>query len=527
MDPMTDPSLTSEAPVGQHKRARVAGWILGLMGAVMTLFAWSVASPAGSAPDDNFHFATIWCKSVWNEGRCQFESVAEGAYGQAYYLIPPQAGFTGYAQGSLGTPCFAFKPGQEAICPDTPVIGRTSINDGLYPPVFYAFAGLFTSEDPGRTAVQVRLAVGAAAIALLAGAYAVSLRWLRPALILSIAVGLVPLGLSFIASTNPSSWAIAGVMGVWPAATTLMLSRRPRQQVAAGVVLALSIIMACGARADAAAYVAATLFLLGATLWRRSVWPARLTVAVSCAVAVAIFMTSGQTSNVTRGFQEGLGGRGLGEVAWSLVKALPGLWIGGTGAPGGVTNGDAEQLGWFDVAIPPTAWAALLMVIGALILLGLAWMPWQKTVTVVGLLGLAFVVPGYALILNRALPGELVQPRYLLPLMLVIFGLVMVRSGHRPLGLNLAQAGCVFVAVSLAQALSLHVFLRRFITGVDVLGPDLTAGAQWWWPDAPLSPNQVLFIGVLGWTLVCLVAVSHVWQRRVATDERLLPGGGD
>lgn len=491
------------------------GWVAALVGALLTAGAWSLASPAGSSPDDNFHLGTIWCTSPWNSGVCQLEGPAQGAYGQSYYLVPPQAAFVG-TDGSPAGPCYAFKSDASGECAEPDGWRRITINDGLYPPVFYAYAGLFATDSQNRTVVQVRLAVSLAAIVVLALAYARSLPWLRPAILVSCAVGLVPLGLSVIASTNPSSWAVAGLLAAWPVGVTVMLATSARQRWTAAALWLVAAVMAAGSRSDAAAYLAGITFITLVVLWRRSVWPARAVAAVILAASTAVLLSSGQTNNVTTGFLEQTQGRSLPVLVWQAVKGVPGLWIGATGAPGGAANSVAEQLGWSDVPVPPAVWAAMLMVIGALMLIGIAWLSWEKTVALALMIGVAVALPSYVLIANKAIPGELLQPRYLLPLVLVIFAVCLVRPASDPLSLTRVQAVVVVVLVAFAQALALNVYMRRFVTGIDVDGPNLDASLEWWW-SSPISPNMVWLLGSVGWAAVMTVAGAHLRTRRLTT----------
>ena len=236
-----------------------------------------------------------------------------------------------------------------------------------------------------------------------------------------------------------------------------------------------------------------------------------------------VLLGSGQTSNVTSGFLEDVGARSTGLLVWQAIKGIPGLWFGGTGAPGGPFNTVTNQLAWFDVPIPPAAWIGLLLVIGALMFIGIAWLPWPKAVALGGLVLALAALSFYTLLSNKAFPGELVQPRYLLPLVLTVFGVALIRPAWNPLHLTGAQAVIAIVFVSMAQALSLHVFMRRFLTGIDADGPNLAGAPEWWWTSS-LSPMLVWLLGALGWTLVVLVALWPLYRASGGAGPAAQPG---
>lgn len=104
--------------------------------------------------------------------------------------------------------------------------------------------------------------------------------------------------------------------------------------------------------------------------------------------------------------------------------------------------------------------------------------------------------------------GTQVQPRYLLPLLIVFFGLSAATSkaaeewrGPRQWILS---AVIVFV-----MCISLHVNLRRYITGVDDAALDPGRDAEWWWVGAP-SPLAVWAIGSLSLAgLLALLALRN------------------
>jgi hypothetical protein len=113
-----------------------------------------------------------------------------------------------------------------------------------------------------------------------------------------------------------------------------------------------------------------------------------------------------------------------------------------------------------------------------------------------------WAIPLYLLQLGGFQAGEQVQPRYLVPLMMVFLGTMLLTSRGTPLLGDTRALWFVIVALSVANAIALHTNIRRYTTGVRVQGFNLDSPREWWWPFFPefLSPNVVWVIGTLAFT---------------------------
>lgn len=185
-------------------------------------------------------------------------------------------------------------------------------------------------------------------------------------------------------------------------------------------------------------------------------------------------------------------GRGsLLSDALSNLIALPWLWTGGTGTWG---------LGWIDTLVPGSVWVGMIGVLVAVLLWGLRIMTPRKGI-VMGLALLALtVIPLYVLYSKALRVGDWVQPRYLLPLLVIFVGLAVFGFAKDHLGFSRLQAGVLLAIVGVANSLSMHANMRRYITGVDESGFNLNANIEWWW-SMPLSPMVVWFVGSAAFAL--------------------------
>ena len=77
---MTD--RPGELPEGIRARGRrrFPVLILAPVFALIALIAWSLASPIGASPDDDFHLASIWCADAADTAACTAGPTAAERY---------------------------------------------------------------------------------------------------------------------------------------------------------------------------------------------------------------------------------------------------------------------------------------------------------------------------------------------------------------------------------------------------------------------------------------------------------------
>ena len=199
------------------------------------------------------------------------------------------------------------------------------------------------------------------------------------------------------------------------------------------------------------------------------------------AVAIVVSIATGKFSAVA-------GGVGVQRAESVSVAAFENLLriptIGGS-------LGTAS-LGWFDTPMPPLTSVLMIGLFGALLFLGLS-----DAALVAHRLRRRRLRPhrGPRLptAVDRAQIGDTIQPRYLLPLLLVAVAIVRYRpDGSRP-ALSQSQVLATWAIVVVAHTAALHQTIRRYTTGTDRHGFDLDLGIEWWWP-AP-SPMAVWAAG--------------------------------
>jgi len=441
--------------------------------AFVALLAWSLSSPVGSSPDDDFHLPSIWCGAGERAGLC------EAVDDSTDRLIPTAI---------VNAPCFAFHPDIDASCWDPTTSGLTTVTranaDGLYPPVFYAVMSVFASDDVQRSVIVMRIVNAAFAVALLTGAFIALPRRIRPALIVSVLATSVPLGMFIYASTNPSSWALLSAALLWPTLYASTQTSGRRRVLLAGFSVFAAVIGA-GARADAAVFAvfgAALAIFLGVRAWRTQIVPLAAG-ALICVISVAFYFSARQGGAALSGLDPTTERLSLGQHLSNFLE-VPSLWTGALGQ---------ANLGWFDTRMPAAVWVLSTAVFVGALFVGIGGARGRRVAAIVVSLAAMWIVPFALLAQSNALVGSTVQPRYILPLLIIALGVASLR-----IDIECAWDGVRYwlaaACLMIGAAVALHQNIQRYTTGSEGDSVDPGAGAQWWWTGAP-SPLLTWAVG--------------------------------
>lgn len=458
--------------------------------ALLALSAWAFASPMGAAPDDDYHLVSIWC-STDNPAYCQ-----PGAT-DSTRLVP---------QALLSSPCYAFVSEESAACQDRIDFGSTSLVEtdrgnfeGEYPPLYYSVMSVFVGDDTMFSVMAMRLFNVLLFVALTAALYMLLPVSRRPALVWGWLVTTMPLGVFLLASNNPSGWAVTGVGSAWLALLSYYEAETRVARAASAVLVVISVLMAAGSRGDSALYVVGALGVAIILVFEntRRFWLLSLLPVAMGVVAGVFFLTARQTSAGINGFAGAEAGpaaaqaataadslAGFGLLAYNLLN-VPSLWIGAFGG---------WDLGWLDTPIPASVVFFGIAAFVALGFAGLGVLNWRKAFVVASVGFVLWILPTYVLTQGGDKVGEQVQPRYILPLIVLMGGLLVVQAGRKRVALGRVQTVAIVVALSAANLVALHMNMRRYVTGNDVPGWNLNAGAEWFWSGAP-APMVVWAVG--------------------------------
>jgi Predicted membrane protein (DUF2142) len=499
--------------LGSPRRARGSVVTAVLASALMfvALAAWAFASPVGASPDDDFHLASIWCAGDGHGGACETTDDPDER------LV---------ASGFSTSICYVFHADQSADCQDDvfdPLAEDESLETergnfaGLYPPVFYGVTATFAGPDLGSGVLAIRVFNAFLFVAFVTAVVAAVPPALRRPVVVGVVATAVPLGMFIVPSTNPSSWALLCAATLWPSVLG-MLRSSGRRAVVLGILALVSILIGAGARADAAVFgvfAVGVAVVLGVERGRsRGAWAWRAVVLLLVVVgAYLLFGTASQGAQVGTGLpnaaQPDRTVRGL--LVHNLFE-VPRLWTGMLGGWG---------LGWLDTQMSGVTTVLAPAVFFALVFWGLSVLSVRKVLAVLGVFLALYVVPLVLLVQTRAVVGEHVQPRYILPLAVVLAGVATLPVRGVAPRLTGVQAAALVAALGAANSLALHTNIRRYVTGVDSTALDLDFAVEWWWPAGP-GPMTTWALGSLAF-VAGLTALAVLDARTRGRDVEASP----
>lgn len=481
------------------------GFILSLFVAIS---AWALASPIGSDPDGNFHLASIWCGGGYKSGQCEEQEFDINGSPSQNVIVPRII--------SIANGCEPGNPAVSASCTNG-LLEDQSFNEtvfsninNLYPKGFYWLFSHFVTEDIAVSVLLMRFVNSLILISLFLVGHFLLPRSISNGVSVSFLLTTLPLGLFLISSNNPSAWAIIGTGFAWAFLYGFLVAPNGNKPLLLALFATASTLLAAQSRADAAAFVIltglASIFLaysrhenLRGQVLRRCGLPLMLGL-----VAAYSFANTEQGNAVRTGFAEGNYGRdALVTTLWNFTK-LPSLLAGIFGYSGG-----GGGLGWLDIAMPELVTLGMVAVLSAAVTISLSERNRIETLTLLFLLLAVVTIPIYILHSDRAIIGENFQSRYLLPLIVAVFGFIF--SGSETLAIYQTKSfrNLMTFILPLIYLVAMHTTMRRYLTGNDVMDWNLNRDKEWWWENYP-APMTVLFAGTFSFAVVTRVVIRNL-----------------
>ena len=556
----------AEAPAGDGAAAPAPGtdsrpsarraWVLPALIALlvaMTGISWAVSSPVGGSPDDDYHLGAIWCPPPVDSTGCRITTID----GKKAVGVPQSL-------EKKNVTCYAFDHNNSAACTlafsDEAPGATLRWDDGNYPWGYYQFQHLLVGSDTARSVLAMRLVNTMIALALMGAILLLADAALRLSLGVALVTGWVPMGLYFVTSLNPSSWALTGTLAF--TAGLLGASRSSGwRRWGLDACAAAGAVLACTSRGDSAFYMlVCTVALAFAVPWSRAlVREAALAVMASGAGTWIMAHTKVAGLNLAGEVEDN--GLSTLSIAWMNIKALPDYLKGFTGHGIGP--------GWNDVSYGGTVERLAGLVVMVVLIVGAWRMSWRRFLSTGAVMGAICGVPVVIGIRGHFSNVEFYQPRYMLPLFAVAVLLwitparaeggrsrlapsggahgadeagtahasspspaqapgggasLRIRFGDRPddwfdrfvrFGTPVAAALVAFM-----HSYALYLVLERYTMGrtphampFDLGMQNLNAVHEWWWPWAPIGPMTVWAVGALAFAgaLACAVrgALRH------------------
>lgn len=465
--------------------------ILVFIFALLSLLAWSLSTPVGGTPDEDFHLASIWCGQGERGGFCEQGPTSNEK------LVPSDLVYSAV--------CFAFDSNQSAACQrngygtGSELVKTDRGNfSGLYPPVFYWVMSWFVNEDINSSVLLMRFFN---TVLFLVTLYVTS-RLIKPKYNkIPFIVGfftLIPLGVFLVPSINPSSWAITACIGAY-FATSAWLQTNGKRKWISFIVINLMVLIGAGSRADAAIFVLLAItssFFVNSSKIQWKTLLSYLPIVIGLAMVLLFVLTSGQAGVGTNGL-EGDTKSSITGIKLLVVNVLqaPELWAGIFGYWG---------LGWLDTPMPAVIWVIGTLIFGYVYFSGFLSSTIRKKIVLVVLLLILWALPVLILFKSGLTVGAGVQPRYLLPILCVIACVSLDRAGTVfPVGFSIVQSRLLKTLIFVSFAISLLINYRRYESGMDVMSPLLWNNLEWSWPYAPF-PMISWLVGTICFAMLLL-----------------------
>lgn len=481
--------------VGHFRKHAVYGLLLLVVGSI-----WSLASPIGSAPDDDFHLGSIWCGPFSRHANCGDHE--PNANNQRRVDVP---GAMGFAQKK----CVRATP-IDSSCLDsaaTLVSSEGRANAGLYPGGMYAFYSALVFNSPTLSALLVRISNWTLSILLIGHAIFVLPRRVRINALLVVLLVLIPQGFFFFASSNPSGPLTAVVIAYW--ATALRLFKgTPGSSIRSTWYSALSLIvlgaLSTAFRADAIVHTVTALCSAYVVAWAHTGRPllkpqVYFVALASLMPSVVSYFTYSQAQNAV---VDGLASSqtASGQHLFENILFSPRVLLGTIG-------GDILGYpGWLDVIIPtfvPVLVVAGVFLIGANAKDFLFKNPFRWSALLALIVALAVTI--HTLTAGSWRVGETVQSRYVLPLV-VVSALVVASTSDSVSGKRLQTMVALLAAT---HSISLSAVLYRYTSQSASHTFWLNLNQAWWW-NLPFDPMDAWLLGSFLFWLALREAVRQI-----------------
>ena len=387
--------------------------------------------------------------------------------------------------------------------------------------------GLLAGKDVEVSVQAMRIANVLLASLLLFATLMVVPASVARAVAVSWGVGVIPVGIFFIASTNPSSWTITGIGLLWALVLAAARSTKSRKRLVTQLALAVvAVALILLSRREGGWYLAVSalavmILILGQ---RRAAKPKVLLATAVLLVlgAVAMVATWGRVLFSKLNLP---GAQTATDHPNPLVKTLlevPSFFVALLGGQepaviisnSGVKQGQAGYfptglsygIGWTEFALPSLVGVMMLVSLVVAVTVGFNRYSGSRVFAfAVVLISIPVFILG-SRVLTISAGGGLMQPRYAVPILIPLVGIAVLNPSTVTVLFNRFQAVTVGIALVLAGSVAWLATASRYAVGPEAAFTNFGQTADWWWPTGPSRLVWFLIIIVLtsAWAFVTI-----------------------
>ena len=487
---------------------------------------WTLASPIGSAPDEDFHLTTIWCLKGENN-LCNF-GIDDSRKVPALWSSWP--------------PCYVSWPNSDksAECltnlelPLQLVATNRYSRPGEDPVLFYQVMNSFAGDNPINSVNFMRFFNVLISSFLFLLAIYVAPFIVKRALILSWGLVLIPIGIFNLASTNPSSWTITGVGTLWAFLLSLIFHRKSRNKMfylsITGVLL--SLIISLGSRNDSRIYLLAT-FIAVALLFVTKKWIIDRKKLLIFLFVTLISVSSAVLWKLRFNFMYPYWYYPGAEIEndqpnafMALSLEFPSFFLGLLGGQipaNDLNKGDSFEnfaygISWSDFSFPSIVGILLGISFISVISISIkkSSLPKMFSLAIIVFTIVAIII--YVRGINPEVNDSQITPRYILPLFLLLVGLALLSTTANNSLLGPVQSVIITTLLTIGGSIAWLVTISRFSIGPNAAFTNFHQLSEWWGLFPTFSRLQFFALTTLI-TFFWYLSTIYVWGRMKESNE--------
>jgi hypothetical protein len=498
----------------------IPGLVFWLFGAI-----WAISSPQSASADDDFHLTSIWCAGGENKS-CQYLANGNVAVPQELNSSLLEVGITG------NPPCFVdwVERSESAGCLEKSgvdsLVESSRVNKGYNPPLFYKTLNIFVIDESIEKSIRNMKIFNVTLFSLLLILIKVSSNRLTyNYYILSLGVGLTPIGVILIGSTNPSSWVTMGLI-TYPVFLHNLLQKRWKINRYMNIFgLIISTILTLGSRFDGYFFI----LLVSATVLLNYYVKIQSKAIIFSIIAISFVLILSSAISLNLKFGQIIGSYFDGENSVSLFGfpkenmserqpnsvinlflEIPSYFASFAGAQkpiwvqpqGNLGRNFGYGIGWLEFNFPSITGIFLTLIVFYILLASLKNASFRKLVSLSGL-----ILGVVALILfMRARYGFIndfyFQTRYLFPIFIVFLFISFNYSQIIGAYFTKIERTVIFLMIFMATSVAWLFYISRYSSGLNFPYTTFASPIEWW----PIS----LYFGKLKLFLLFLL-LNLMW----------------
>ena len=428
-------------------------------------FAWSLASPPGSSPDEDAHLTSIYCVNLTGNTPCE--------------KLNSKIVNIGY--------CFLFDSNQDASCDQYSTDQTSDASRSQWLNLYYLTLSKFAHNDIEFSTILMRSFNSFIITLVLTLIYFLLPTKIFVTSILTWLIVNLPLGFYLVSSINTTSWLL-----IFTLCLSLISYLIYEKKYNNPILIICGIFLFFLSKESRPDTVLITVIILFAFLplgfiKSNKIYIQNFQRVISFLLFLYLLSLIWERSGI------GFSNR---EVAINLWEHLYRV----TSIPLGVFGG--WGLGSLEIDMPAIVSVCSNFLILGVILYSLKYSNFNSNLSKIYLGLFIYLIPLFVIYKSKLQVGEWYQPRYILPLFIpLIFLSILDIVGDKKFTRNF-----IFIVGSIATVsylFAIHTTIRRYAFGLDNFVLNLNDNYEWWWQSTNMvSPLIVVLLGVASYSYI-------------------------